>query len=118
MLNNTPKKKKKTVRPIKRVIDWECYNPYTKWGQNICSIRVVYIIDKGDLIQDVQVKHTEFVGEFTEQQKEARIKKYSKSKQNVKTILENAIYRTGANMYTAENTARKLLSERNFVATR
>ena len=81
MADKRTKKNKKPIKPVKRVIDWECYNPYTKWGQNICSLRVTYIIDTGNLIQDVQVKHTEIVGEVTTEQKAAKIQKYAKVNQ-------------------------------------
>lgn len=109
---------KKPKKPIKRVISWECYNPYTKLGQEICSLRVTYIIDKGDLIQDVQVKYTEIIGECTAQQKEKKIQKYAKSKYSVQRRLENLIYATGANRYAAEKTAKKLLVENKIVMHR
>ena len=99
MADKRTKKNKKPIKPVKRVIDWECYNPYTKWGQNICSLRVTYIIDTGNLIQDVQVKHTEIVGEVTTEQKAAKIQKY-------------------ATDYTAKKTAHKLLTENKMVAVR
>ncbi len=118
MVNNTRKKRKTPIKPIKRIIGWECYNPYTKWGQDICSLRVTYIIDTGNLIQDVQVKHTEIVGEVTTEQKAAKIQKYAKSKENVQRRLENLIYRNGATDYTAKKTAHKLLTENKMVAVR
>ncbi len=118
MADKRTKKTKKPIKPVKRVINWECYNPYTKLGQDICSLRVTYIIDTGNLIQDVQVKHTEIVGEVTTEQKEAKIQKYAKSKENVQRRLTNLIYATGANRYAAEKTAHKLLTENKMVAVR
>ena len=118
MADNITKKNKKPIKPVKRVIDWECYNPYTKLGQTICSLRVTYIIDTGNLIQDVQVKHTEIVGEVTTEQKAAQIQKYAKSKENVQRRLTNLIYRNGATDYTARKTAHKLLTENKMVAVR
>lgn len=118
MADKRTKKTKKPIKPVKRVINWECYNPYTKLGQDICSLRVTYIIDTGNLIQDVQVKYVEFVGEFNAEQKAAKIQKYAKSKENVQRRLKNLIYATGANRYTAEKTAHKLLTENKMVAVR
>lgn len=118
MADKRTKQTKKITKPIKRVIGWECYNPYTWGDQEICSMKVTYIYDRGDLIQDVKIKYTEIIGEFTEQQKKARIRKYAKSKKSVQSRLKNLIYRNGANDYTAEKTARELLIENKMVAVR
>jgi len=101
-------KKPKKKRSIKRVVNFT--------GPVICApntirLCVKYIIDRGNLISDIQAVHTEFVSFPDYDAMHAKMEKYIKSRQSVKHDLEHQIFATGATRYNAEFTAKKLFDQ-------
>lgn len=101
-----PNKKTKKVKNIKRVVGFSGPVLYTPNSIKLC---VKYIIDHGNLINDIQAVHTEYVSFPDYDAIDAQRQKYIQSKLKVKHDLEFQIYATGATRYNAEITAKKLM---------
>ena len=110
-----PNKRYKTnkIKNQKRVIDWMVLPvshvfDYTK---TLYNIHVIYIIDRGNLINDVRKKYDELIS-VTDKPLDTYTNKYAKSRQKIKHDLESQIRATGANEMNAEICAKKLMQER------
>ena len=95
---------------IKRLLYFDvCYDTYEK-----DLFEITYIMDCGNLIQDVQQKHTEIV-RYKDWNKAAIARqKIEKSFAKVQHNLEFQLRRTGATAYTAKMTAQKLLQRYSY----
>lgn len=75
---------------------------------------ITYIIDYGNLIQDVQQKHTEIVRYKDWNKADAARQRVGKSFAKVQRNLEFQLRRNGATEYTAKMTAKKLLQRYSY----
>ena len=104
-----PNKNRKAKKPMQRIVSHEI--PVEK-KPNQFELKVQYIIDAGNLIEDVQTRYTKIV-HFKNKDWDYMIKvmeKYSRFSKNVKTELEEELYKNGATWYNARKTARLLMS--------
>ena len=106
----------KKAKHVKRIIN--CDIPYgltepRPWYDKSARyyLEVTYIIDHGNLIQDVHKKYTEIICFKDFDAREQRVAKCQESKKRVQKMLETQIRSTGANQLNAELCARKLLQK-------
>lgn len=103
------RKNPKYHKEQKRVIDWHEVlgaNPEKFYAQ------VTYIIDRGNLIEDIRKKDKEYRCYNSLEVMERRFEQYRNSRAKVKKDLESAIRRTGAGESNAEYFAKLLFNSR------
>ena len=89
------------------------------WGQPGSKLfEITYIIDSGNLIQDVQHKYTEIKHYDDWGMANAEMECIAKSREKIQHRLEFQIRKTGATAYNAKITAEKLLRRYNFDVVR
>lgn len=103
-------KQKKPKKPTKRVINFGMCSYVDPCSSDKCQMLVQYIIDRGNLIQDVKTRYNEIVYFNNKETAEKYEQRYKKSKSKIRHDLEYQICATGATAYNAELTANKLLS--------
>lgn len=108
MLRNIPEGKG-IKRPLYFDIFYAAGQPFEK-----DLFEITYIIDYGNLIQDVQQKHTEIVRYKDWDKADAARQRVGKSFAKVQSNLEFQLRRNGATDYTAKMTAKKLLQRYSY----
>lgn len=110
-MSNNEKKQPKKPRNIKRVINYRITPDF------MCTpvpgktyLTVTYIMDRGNLIQDIQKQTSEIIC-VKDDMLQAKKTRYAQSKQKIQHDLEMQIYATGANRFNAEITAKKLFEQ-------
>ena len=110
-MSNNEKKQPKKPRNIKRVINYHITPDF------MCTevpgkthLTVTYIIDRGNLIQDIQKQTSEIICVKNEQVQQKKAG-YLRSQAQIKHDLEYQLCKTGANRFNAEITAKKLFDQ-------
>lgn len=106
------RKNPKYHKEKKRVVDW-CEVPSTLYPDpEKFYTKVTYIIDRGNLINDVRKKYTEIRYCNSVEVLEKKHKQYRNSRAKVKRDLESAIRLTGGGESNVEYWAKLLLRSR------
>ena len=109
-MSDKRKENKNPPKKIKRVVDYCQTPPFFDEGKSY--FKVIYIIDSGNLINDVRMKYTETVVFNSFEDEEKNVLKFAQSRRLLKEKLESQIMATGANRLNAEFCAKKLLKSR------
>ena len=109
-MSDKRKENKNPPRKVKRIVDYCQTSPFFDGEKSY--FKVIYIIDSGNLINDVRMKYTEIVVFNNSEDEEKKIRNFAQSRQLLKKKLESQIIATGANKLNAEICVRKLLKSR------
>ena len=103
---------KKTKKPVKRIVDFHMLS----WAgfENPFPIvfSVTYILDSGNLIENVRLKYTETVKCYSWDAVDTKEKYLMRSKKRLRNSLEQKIRATGATEANVKICSRRLLNSR------
>ena len=95
-------------RPVNRIV---AYGMPFEWKENHFRINVQYIIDSGDLLQNVQTRYVKTMNYKNKTWDEIYeiLRRYKKSSYKVRCELEEQLRMDGATPFNAKKTAKYLL---------
>lgn len=103
---------KKTKKPVKRIVNFSIL-PKAPFAKGLPTVFLVtYILDSGNLLENVRLKHTETVKCYSLDAVDTKEKYLMCSIERLRKDLEKAIRATGATEANVKICSRRLLNSR------